>query len=1052
MMASFDVPPTQNTAPVLDYRCMFTSDLRRKQKRWQDGLLKFHTFNKRVMVYDDRNNFVGDTHWREEQLEEGEELELDRRGILVEVGEFQGQKDQDLTELVDKRRKDREERVAAKVAASPVGSMMRGYGAPRGTEALRPKPLNEMLTPTGHYGRAAIPTVSPFEEKQRLTSKSVDENERPSKRQKRIEDVPSKSGYAQSLMGTTLNLTSSRPPSTASIRYEPLRLKSSLPPKSDVSIDLTADTDNEEDTIRSDHRRNEEKSRKIPASRKRSPPAKSGYASSLTGAALSLSRPASFPSRNNSGSLLGNKVVPRPSAVKPSDIIEKLPSAAEDDSFMNIDSSIGSPIPPPKMGRLEKENITNRQSLQELFDSKSSTPIRGQQESPKMDNSSRPKSSFITQSSSPPSRKGEPREKSNSSKPKNAHSGSSLLIIQSRPNLNEVASSNQRTVKDSSAVEETPKSSLRIKSRPPRNKMMVLMGRSSSGSSSHAAVANASSGQKSNPQSRNHQESAANELVPSQATLELDAFCERQEEKIQALLKGQRSKVGVDEFLSSPLDSGIDHLTIDLILSRKNDPPDREVNSNCHQSNNEPPESASTRKTGTRPLSEKLNSSVFKTNIRDGIPDSERVRGLNLCREDLPSAKAASERFPNIPEQEGRCQSPKNQSSIETGLPQEKLVSSGKPLNFQRGRVSDEPMSIAEPTKATHVMKGDTIKPGLTSPTSNLKLGGNLAFPAYDAAHFAESPIQDVANAIFFKSPVPPRRTNDQRPRDGSKSPGSEESSNRSRVQKAVASRDAPGNEVRVNIPKITSPKEKMKDGSAQQANAPNQHIPMIRPELPVVLPNGNQKMKALPAHMTIAISGAMEYFRPKLQSTPIAQQEIVESPFATSEKGQVIQDISSPYSALPNRQSDPRACAVKVSPKSSPVELPTGETRPQNENITIGKKELAPMPPQAVFRETKARLVNPATRGKSLQSIAANTADLLNPTSNNMAPPPAAVSNISRVNRTNPRDMTERRVEAVPVAGRLDVREESRGGPWSRESFDLFGSWKPPGGAQVRA
>jgi hypothetical protein len=86
------------------------------------------------------------------------------------------------------------------------------------------------------------------------------------------------------------------------------------------------------------------------------------------------------------------------------------------------------------------------------------------------------------------------------------------------------------------------------------------------------------------------------------------------------------------------------------------------------------------------------------------------------------------------------------------------------------------------------------------------------------------------------------------------------------------------------------------------------------------------------------------------------------------------------------------------------------------------------------------------------LQSIAANTADLLNPTSNNMAPPPAAVSNISRVNRTNPRDMTERRVEAVPVAGRLDVREESRGGPWSRESFDLFGSWKPPGGAQVRA
>src|SRR6266536_4326989 len=81
-----DVPQTQNTAPVLEFRCLYTQDLRRKQKRWQDGRLKFHTFNKRAMVYDERSNFVGDTHWREDsEFNEGEELELERGGILVEV-------------------------------------------------------------------------------------------------------------------------------------------------------------------------------------------------------------------------------------------------------------------------------------------------------------------------------------------------------------------------------------------------------------------------------------------------------------------------------------------------------------------------------------------------------------------------------------------------------------------------------------------------------------------------------------------------------------------------------------------------------------------------------------------------------------------------------------------------------------------------------------------------------------------------------------------------------------------------------------------------------
>ena len=46
---------------------MFSHDLRKKQKKWHDGSLRFHTFNKRVMVYDDTKNFVGDLHYRDEE-------------------------------------------------------------------------------------------------------------------------------------------------------------------------------------------------------------------------------------------------------------------------------------------------------------------------------------------------------------------------------------------------------------------------------------------------------------------------------------------------------------------------------------------------------------------------------------------------------------------------------------------------------------------------------------------------------------------------------------------------------------------------------------------------------------------------------------------------------------------------------------------------------------------------------------------------------------------------------------------------------------------------
>ncbi|KAI8966371.1 hypothetical protein F5Y11DRAFT_153862 [Daldinia sp. FL1419] len=220
-----------STAPVLEYVCLFTRDLRRKQKRWQDGRLKYHTFNKRIMVYDERGNFIGDTHWHEDyDFDEGEEVELDRGGVIVQVSEFTGSRDQDLSELVDKRTRERAERQSAALARRPptVESAIPNVAAPH--FQLRHKPLHNLIgTPTGHHGRALMPSESPYEERQKQTAPTQDSDARSAKRRKREISPPSKSGYAQSLFGASLTLSCtptsspllrSRPPQVISISAE----------------------------------------------------------------------------------------------------------------------------------------------------------------------------------------------------------------------------------------------------------------------------------------------------------------------------------------------------------------------------------------------------------------------------------------------------------------------------------------------------------------------------------------------------------------------------------------------------------------------------------------------------------------------------------------------------------------------------------------------------------------------------------------------------------------------------------------------------------------
>ncbi|KAL8921801.1 MAG: hypothetical protein Q9208_005558 [Pyrenodesmia sp. 3 TL-2023] len=190
------IPPTQNTAPVLSFSCLYTHDLRRKQKRWQDGVLKFHTFNKRIMVYDVPRNFIGDTHWSESQaIQDGDELELDR-GVLIQVGEVVERTETDLTELLEKRTpkpaygavQDLQDGAAkhqtstgSQVISTPRHRTDIQVSAP--LSQLRPKSLNALLGKTrGPVGKAVVPTKSPAEVRREKEIALTEEGRSPKRR------------------------------------------------------------------------------------------------------------------------------------------------------------------------------------------------------------------------------------------------------------------------------------------------------------------------------------------------------------------------------------------------------------------------------------------------------------------------------------------------------------------------------------------------------------------------------------------------------------------------------------------------------------------------------------------------------------------------------------------------------------------------------------------------------------------------------------------------------------------------------------------------------
>jgi hypothetical protein len=197
------------------------------------------------------------------------------------------------------------------------------------------------------------------------------------------------------------------------------------------------------------------------------------------------------------------------------------------------------------------------------------------------------------------------------------------------------------------------------------------------------------------------------------------------------------------------------------------------------------------------------------------------------------------------------------------------------------------------------------------------------------------------------------------------------------------------------------------------------------------------------PAHVSSTVQASVEHARAIKSSAGSTDNCIALQTIPTRE--QPLQPNLDQQKAEPSSSAE-----MKPSPKSSPVMANTSDTAPnQNGEVTGSADGLAfqaevPLPPPliprtAILRPHTTRLANPATRGKSLQSIAASTIEALAPAADVMPPPPPRIS--SRFERT-----IDRNEVGINVAAARP--QDTVSGPWSREAFDLFGDWRPPGRA----
>jgi hypothetical protein len=137
----------------------------RKQKRWQDGRVKYHTFNKRVMLYDDTLNFIGDTHWKEgHDLSVGDDVSLDT-GVLIQVEDLLVTTQTNLAPLFERDKNKHHQEQAKEDTSKPPLPKLAGRGTGRNENTQhKHRSLSAMLNAgKGAHGKPSLPMQSPFE-------------------------------------------------------------------------------------------------------------------------------------------------------------------------------------------------------------------------------------------------------------------------------------------------------------------------------------------------------------------------------------------------------------------------------------------------------------------------------------------------------------------------------------------------------------------------------------------------------------------------------------------------------------------------------------------------------------------------------------------------------------------------------------------------------------------------------------------------------------------------------------------------------------------------
>ncbi|TQS37554.1 hypothetical protein Golomagni_01968 [Golovinomyces magnicellulatus] len=457
--SSLNLPQERDLAPVLDFRCLFTRDIKRKQKRWHDGRLKFHTFNKRIMVYDDASNFVGDSYWQENgELKEGEELSLERNGIFVEVGEYMGKRDQDLKELMDSRARIREIGTVTNFTPEsfsrfPKETIQRkiiGSNFRRSNVVSLETPVGQSSKePNSNYDKIDKP-----EDQVENFAQGPSGHEPWNKRRKHNIPPTRKGTYTQSLTGTRVVLTS-KPSCSIPISYKPIKVKSVISNSSRITIDLTKeDEKNKPKNVEKEREESVSFSHQACKSRKHAPSfqkPKSGYASKLAGANLTISSPGFLPQKH-----INNKIMENPGNIRQEILDLQAPISAsiknnENPLFfgenMVTDSEFLSLISP-------NTHPKKRKSLNSLESTLNHTQVE-KKDYPR-ENRTRP----VIQESDPPScRSSLPAASEPKIIPKDSDS--------------ECCTTNRGKVVMAKSDRDRPKSTLRIKSKPPR-KMMFM--------------------------------------------------------------------------------------------------------------------------------------------------------------------------------------------------------------------------------------------------------------------------------------------------------------------------------------------------------------------------------------------------------------------------------------------------------------------------------------------------------------------------------------------------------------------------------------------------